>query len=327
MAVTCGFFNSVDGDRLYNADQMSTYFEGLISDGVYENVGDRLQVTADTGMTVNVGTGRAIVKTHWVKNDAALALTVGASDVQKNRIDAVVVRYNATNREITIDINPGTPTEGTAEPPERSTGADVYELVLAYISVPKTVTTITQSMITDMRPSGLCGWITGLVDQVDTSDLYAQWAAAYAAYYAQSTAAFDAYFAAKRSEFEAWFEHLTQQLNVDTTLHRYQNTVSAATTTSEITIGIPKYDSNADILFAYINGVYLVEGTDYIISGTGDSAKIILNRPITGQNSITFVVIKSVIGEGSGTYTVGAVTLGTNAAPDGIWGNATREDI
>lgn len=327
MAVTCGFFNSVDGDRLYNADQMSTYFEGLISDGVYENVGDRLQVTADAGMTVNVGTGRAIVKTHWVKNDAALALTVGASDVQKNRIDAVVVRYNATNREITINIKPGTPTEGTAEPPERSTGADVYELVLAYISVPKTVTTITQSMITDMRPSGLCGWITGIIDQVDTSDLYSQWSTAYASYYTRSTAILNAYFAAKRAEFETWFEHLTQQLNVDTTLHQYRSTVSVATTTSKITIGIPKYDSNTDMLFAYINGVYLVEGTDYIISGTEDSAEIILNKPITGQNSVTFVVIKSVIGEGGGTYTVGTVTLGANAVPNGIWGNATREDI
>ena len=29
MAITYGFFNSVDGDRKYNAEQMSTYFDGL----------------------------------------------------------------------------------------------------------------------------------------------------------------------------------------------------------------------------------------------------------------------------------------------------------
>ena len=50
MAVTYGFFNSVlvNGmqDRRYNADQMSTYFKGLISDGVYQNVGGGLQVRA-----------------------------------------------------------------------------------------------------------------------------------------------------------------------------------------------------------------------------------------------------------------------------------------
>ena len=38
MAITYGFFNAIkqsDGtyDRTYNADQMSTYFEGLVSDG------------------------------------------------------------------------------------------------------------------------------------------------------------------------------------------------------------------------------------------------------------------------------------------------------
>ena len=49
MAITYGFFNAIkqsDGtyDRMYNADQMSTYFEGLISDGIYESVDDGMQV-------------------------------------------------------------------------------------------------------------------------------------------------------------------------------------------------------------------------------------------------------------------------------------------
>ena len=60
MSVTCGFFNSSNGDRKYNADQMSSYFEGLVSDGVYENVGDALIVKAGDGMQVIVGEGRAI---------------------------------------------------------------------------------------------------------------------------------------------------------------------------------------------------------------------------------------------------------------------------
>lgn len=36
MAVTYGFFNSVNGDRKYNADQMSSYFEGLVTDPEYQ---------------------------------------------------------------------------------------------------------------------------------------------------------------------------------------------------------------------------------------------------------------------------------------------------
>lgn len=54
MAVTYGFFNSVNGDRKYNADQMSSYFDGLVTDGVYEKIGDALIVKAGTGMQVSI---------------------------------------------------------------------------------------------------------------------------------------------------------------------------------------------------------------------------------------------------------------------------------
>ena len=70
MAITYGFFNSMGGDRTYNADQMSEYFSGLISDGVFENVGDALQVIPGDGMTAKVKTGRAIIKCKWLENDA-----------------------------------------------------------------------------------------------------------------------------------------------------------------------------------------------------------------------------------------------------------------
>lgn len=300
MAVTYGFFNSVSGDRRYNADQMSTYFEGLVSSGVFENVGDRLQVTAGTGMSVNVGTGRAIISSKWVKNDAALNLPLTAADVQKNRIDAIAIRFDATARTVSIVVKEGTATTGTATPPTRATGADVYELFLAYVSVPKTTTAITQDLITDLRWSANCGWVTGLIKQVTTSDLYDQWAAAYNAYYAQSTATFDAYMSAKQTEFDTWFEHLTEQLNVDTTLHQYENTVTVSGTTSAVPIGIEDYDSDTDLLLAYSNGILLVEGIDYTISGTGATAQILLANPLTGANDVTFVAIKSVIGEGSG---------------------------
>ena len=314
MAVSSGFFNSIDGDRVYNADQMSTYFKGLVSDGVYENVGSRLRVTNGNGMSVNVGTGRAVVLSRWVENDAELNLALDAADVQYNRIDAIAVRLDLTEsgRTVSIVVKKGT-NAANPEPPARSTGADVYELYLATVSIPKGTTAITQDLITDLRPSDQCGWVTGLVEQVDTSDLYAQWAAAYTAYYAQSTAMFDAYLAQKRQEFETWFEHLTEQLNVDTTLHQYQNTVTVSGTTSVVTVGISDYDSAADLLSAYSNGILLVEGVDYTISGTGATAQIRLTNPLTGANDITFVVIKSVIGESGGALDLSANLMGYEA--------------
>lgn len=326
MAVTSGYFNSVNDDRPYNAEQMTLYFEGLISNGIYESIGDKFQVAASEGMTVNVGTGRAMIKSHWIKNDSSLSLSIDAASTQYNRMDAIILRYDATAREISIVVKKGTETSGVPSAPEATRTNDVYELWLATVRVMKNTSAITQAMITDFRMSALCGYVTGLIKQVDTSTLFAQWQAAYEAYYAQATAAFDAYMSAREDDFNAWFASLTQELRVDTTLHQFYNAVSVSGTTSEIMIGINDYDSNADLLLAFANGVYLVGGIDYTITGTGAAAKINLQKPLVGANLVNFVVIKSVIGESSGGFTVGQAQ-GVASAFVGIQGNAEREDI
>lgn len=325
MAVTSGFFNAVSSDRTYNAEQMTTYFEGLVSDGIYESIGEKFQVTAGESMTVSVGSGRALVKTHWIKNDSATTLSIDAASAQYNRIDAIVLKYDATARSVSIVVKKGTETSGMPNAPDVTRNNDVYELWLATVRVMKNTAAITQAMITDFRTSALCGYVTGLIDQVDTSTLFAQWQAAYEAYFAQATATFDAYMAAREDDFNTWFASLTQELRVDTTLHQFYNAVSVSGTTSEIMIGINDYDSNADLLLAFANGVYLVGGIDYTITGTGAAAKINLQKPLTGANLVNFVVVKSVIGENSG-FTVGQAQ-GVAAAYIGIQGNAEREDL
>lgn len=328
MAVTSGFFNSIDGDRLYNADQMSLYFEGLISNGVYENVGERLQVTAPStaGMSVDVGTGRAVVQSHWLKNDSKKNLTITAADVSLNRLDAIAIRYDVNARTVSIVVKTGTPA-ATPYAPTITRNADVYELYIAAVHVAKGTTAITQDMIDDLRPSNRCGWVTGLITQVDTSDLFDQWEFAYMNYYLEKTAEFDNYITTKQNEFNEWFESLTSELRVDTTLHSYQNTVTVPDNTSNIIIGIDEYASNSDTLFAYSNGVLLVQGIDYTVSGTGSAAKIMLTTPLKNSNEITFVVLKSVIGENSGAYISGQAALESAAIPVGLVGNAEREDV
>lgn len=326
MSVTSGFFDAVNSDRTYTADQMSTYFEGLISNGVYASIGNKMRVTAGEGMSVMVGTGRAVVSSHWVKNDSALSLSLDAASTQYNRVDAIVIRYDAAARSVTIVVRKGTETAGEPGVPIPIHSVSVYELLLASVTVMKNTTAITQSMITDYRTSAFCGYVTGLINQVDTSTLFSQWQAAYEQYYAQSTAAFDAYMAAKQSEFNTWFAALTSDLRVDTTLHSYQNTETVTGAVSEIYVGIADYAAG-DILSAYINGVLLVEGTDYTISGTRETAKIVLTKTLSGTNTVTFIVLKSVVGENSGGFTVGSATAQVSAAPVGIFGNAEREDV
>lgn len=321
MAITSGFFDSISGDRTYNASQMSTYFEGLVSDGIYENIGNRFIVQASSGMSVTVGTGRALIKSRWIKNDAAVTLTLDAADLQLNRIDAIVLQLDLTEsgRDIDIVIKKGTPAASPTKPSITRT-ADVYELCLAYISVNKNTASIVQSNISDQRSSSLCGWVTGLVKQVDTSDLFLQWQAAYE----QQFADFDAYMEAKKTEFENWYSTLTEELRVDTTITKYQNTVETSGQTTEITIGIPEYDSSNDVLFVYINGVFFIEGNEYEIVGSGESAKITLVKDIRGDNEVTFVVLKNVIGKK--VISVGQSTSISNGSANSVIGAAEYLD-
>ena len=51
MSVSSGFFNSLNGDRKYNAAQMSAIFDGLIIDGVFASIGTAFAVKAAGGLT------------------------------------------------------------------------------------------------------------------------------------------------------------------------------------------------------------------------------------------------------------------------------------
>ena len=300
MALEYGFFNAVkqtDGtyDRVYNAEQMSRYFNGLVSPGVYESVGGGLQVRAGTGMTVQVQTGRAILgdNCQWLDNDAVLDITLNAAHVTLNRNTPIVLRLDYTNRNISIVAGDGANATAPTKPAMTRTSA-VMEYCLAYVYVGKGVTTITQSAITDTRPDNtVCGWVTGLVQQVDTSQLFLQWQTAYAEFYAQM----QAWQTQQAAAFDAWFSTLTGQLQVNTYIQEYRNTVSVTTSATQVSIGISQYVPTTDILIANLNGIALVEGTDYSISGTGTGAKMTLTKAIDGNNVIEFRVLQSKIGQ------------------------------
>ena len=176
--ITYGFFNSLNDDRLYNADTFNTYFEGLISDsGVYANVGDKLVVNPGEGLEVLVGSGKAHVNRHWVRLSASETLTVTTAHNLFARYDAVTLRWNANTRDVTLQVVAGTPSSNPAKP-EPTRDSMNYEIVLAYVLVPANAVSLSSANIYDQRDNtSVCGYITGLVDQVDISTLFAQYEA------------------------------------------------------------------------------------------------------------------------------------------------------
>jgi hypothetical protein len=172
--ITYGFFNAVNGDRRYSADQLGNYFKGLISNGVFEKVGKAFIVTSNNDMSINVGSGKAYINEKWIENDKTANYSIDASDTAYARIDTVVIRLDYTARTISIKI-----LKGTASPTPTAVSItrnnSVYDLKLAEVKVNANVTKITTSDISDYRlDTRVCGFVTGVIKQVDTSDLFLQ---------------------------------------------------------------------------------------------------------------------------------------------------------
>lgn len=176
---TSGFFNSVNGDRVYNAQQMSTIFEGLITDGVYASVGNKMAVQPNNGMTIQIASGRGWFAKHWVNNDSEFLITLEASDVTLNRYCAVCVRVDESDSVRNAEIYLKYSDYATAPvKPTMTRTETVKEYCLAYVYIKAGAKAITAADIEDTRGNNnLCGWVTGLIEQLSTTTMFEQWQA------------------------------------------------------------------------------------------------------------------------------------------------------
>ena len=189
------FWNSVSGDRTYDADDFAEWLRKFFKTGVYN--GD-LQVVPDTGMTVNVNTGYANVQGKVRFFDTVESFTLDPASGTYPRIDTIVVRSDESNREITLEYVTGAYSGLDPQPTAPTRTGGIYEIVLAEILVAAGATAINVADITDKRADdSVCGWLTGTVDSVDVDQLTAQ----------------------AQAQFDAWFEHMKDQLDSDAAGH------------------------------------------------------------------------------------------------------------
>lgn len=205
MSVTYGFYNSVNGDRKYDATQISSIFDGIVTDGVFMSIGTSLRVKAASGMTVNVGIGRAWFNHTWTYNDALLPLTLDASDVLNSRIDSVILEINSGEsvRANSIKILKGTPASSPKEP-SLTSSVTLHQYRLANILVKAGVSSINQSNITDLIGSSSTPYITGILKTVNTDELMAQWKSDWAVYIETQKSDSSKWVQNFESELSAW---------------------------------------------------------------------------------------------------------------------------
>lgn len=205
------FFNaqmdaSGEYDREYLAEDFASYFSKFISNGVFPNPSTGLQViAADTpNMTVTLSVGYGYINGYKYENTAPLTFSIGVADGVLNRKDAIFIRYSKLGRAIKAYKIAGTPGASAVAPSVVRT-EDYYDLCVAIISVNAGITVIPQSLIEDTRlNTSLCGIVTGLVEQVDTTTLYNQ---------IQSD--LSQFKTVSQAEFDAWFDDLKGKLGED----------------------------------------------------------------------------------------------------------------
>lgn len=179
MAEYSRFFDHIDGDRTYNADDFAEYFRQILTTGVLDT-GDNLQVYVNGADRVaRIKTGQAWIEGYYYKLTEEITFQLDEAHGTYDRIDRIVLRLdiNTEARNIKLFVKTGTPaTNPTAPTLTRDNG--IYEISLAQILVVHNTTAIPAGKVTDERlNSEVCGLANLALDygefalKVDTGNI------------------------------------------------------------------------------------------------------------------------------------------------------------
>lgn len=219
MSVSSGFFNSLNGDRKYNAAQMSAIFDGLIIDGVFASIGTAFAVKAAGGLTVNIGIGKAWFDHTWTVNDSILPMTAPEAEVLLDRIDAVVLEVNGMEsiRENTIKFVKGNPSSAPSRPILTNEG-NVHQYPLCYIYRKYGTAVINQADITPMVGTESTPFVTGILQTISLDELLGKWQDELDRFTDARSQEVDDWIAQEESDFTAWFNKMKADLQQEQTV-------------------------------------------------------------------------------------------------------------
>ena len=219
MSVSSGFFNSLNGDRKYNAAQMSAIFDGLIIDGVFASIGTAFAVKAAGGLTINVGIGKAWFDHTWTVNDSILPMTAPEAEVLLDRIDAVVLEVNGTEsvRENTIKFIKGNPSSAPSRPTLTNEG-NVHQYPLCYIYRKYGTAVINQADITPMVGTESTPFVTGILQTISLDELLGKWQDELDRFTDARSQEVDDWIAQEESDFTTWFNEMKADLQQEQTV-------------------------------------------------------------------------------------------------------------
>lgn len=197
MAEKSGFFNAreTEGgtyDREYDAEQFAEYFANFISNGVYANPANQLKVVFDDSpnkpFVVIVRKGKAYIDGYWYELTEDMEITIPANTKAYIVKDVIRCTLDKAERKVSIVLEE----DVTSDHPTNNNNR--HDLVLSTIVVQPNASKLNAEDITDKRPDKTyCGFVTGVIDQIDTTELFQQYDDA----------------------FQTWFNEIKEQLSTD----------------------------------------------------------------------------------------------------------------
>ena len=231
-------------------------------------------------MAVNVAVGKAWINGYFYElSDSAKELAIATGDANNPRIDKVVCSLNLANRLTELKVIQGA-ASANPQPPAHSREDEVFDLVLAEVAVAAGAVELSAEDITDKRPDNtVCGFVTGVVEQIDTTGLFSQYDA----------------------EFNTWFEGIQGILD-DDTAGNLANQITAIQEQMEETVTVAKGGTGATTASQALANL-----------GAAPASHTHAVRDITG----TLPVSKGGTGATTAYAALQAlgITLGTSAAP------------
>ena len=197
MAEKSGFFNARETeegtyDREYDAEQFAEYFANFVSNGVYANPANQLKVvfndSPDKPFVVVVRKGKAYIDGYWYELTEDMEVTISANTKSYAIKDVICCTLDKTERKVSIILKEDVITDYPAN------NNTQHDLVLSTILVQPNASKLNAEDITDKRPDKTyCGFVTGLIDQIDTTELFKQY----------------------DDTFQNWFNEMKDQLTED----------------------------------------------------------------------------------------------------------------
>lgn len=157
--LTYGFYNSVNKDRQYDAEQISKMFDGLINDGVYANYKEALKIVPGSGRRqIVIRPGRAWFNGTWTLVDGdGHSFYIMGSQVETTYYIYLCVDKNERRNSIAwySKVQDTKPDEGK------------FFHLMGQVTIPAGADTITEDMIVDLRGSSHCPFVTGVLETAD----------------------------------------------------------------------------------------------------------------------------------------------------------------